>query len=430
MTILYTNPKDLSVKIRAGRLTIYMLVTISTILSFGYWYHLSNLENQQPETLFWTIVLWATVCSGVAIDIARTVVLVFFRHLIIYFILTSFSVLSVLSVYLILDNKLEVTLKKGSDDYKDNRDAKLKAEENAAKYAHMTGVTLAELQAERQANIDRAGSNKARRKSGATYQEYVLKNKEIDQRIEDLKDYNAAINTTKAKKKDMDNSDSGLDNNPLMSKIALITGIAKGFLVMLLYAAISITLEWASWYLGGEIKKIKEFATLTRLQILDKQVQAEMGYSLAHVRKRDYEMLVDMQTDQELLNREMLMIKKARLKKLEDMEKEGFRGDAKETRERIVNIQDRMQANNDEAGELDLEGYTLEELNQRVKDYKQSATSSNRTCPACHGDFEPLHYQQYFCTPEHRNQFNKHKRRASRGKNGALTTEPEKTDVS
>jgi len=125
--------------------------------------------------------------------------------------------------------------------------------------------------------------------------------------------------------------------------------------------------------------------------------------------------VIDAQLDQKQADIEIMNLRKLRLD-----DQSGKKLSSGDVSSKIRDIRANQKNNHQDAigastvaGELDLEGYTLEQLDNRRKE-NIALKSNNPICPACNTAFQRVSKQDIYCCPAHRTEFNNQIRRLRR----------------
>jgi len=326
-------------------------------------------------------------------------------------------VLTMMGSYAILDQNRSNTLKQSSDSYQDSRATRNQAKGELAKYAYLSGTTMAQLQKEQQANIDRAGSNRARRKSGASYQEFKAKQADIAQRMVGLRAYLSAkaMIDTETEAMTTGSASGGSLSNPLFGKLSEVMGFTVSAITLTFFLAVTILLEVSAYWIGGEVEEYKNHLHLTEAELQDLRNVELFGVSFREIQQNTFKQVIDAQLDQKQADIEIMNLRKLRLD-----DQSGKKLSSGDVSSKIRDIRANQKNNHQDAigastvaGELDLEGYTLEQLDNRRKENVR-LKSDNPLCPACNTPFARVNRQDVYCCPEHNRAFYKQVKRLKR----------------
>jgi hypothetical protein len=417
MIRLYTSPKEMKQKIMVGNLTVWSILLVSLLVSIYYWYQISGITTANEKIgAFEKILLWSSVAIGFLSELVKKVTLSTIRNKKIWVFATIVSIITVMGSFAILDQNRSVALKKGSDFYAGAVGDKKEAQKEMARFAHMEGITMADLDAKEADNVLNGGSNKARNKSKMTYRQFVDKRDEIIQEKKDLRGYLSAKNMVKLAKNDMTGAEgSGVEiSNPLFGQIKTVTGFTISAITLTFFLAVTLLLEISAFYIGGEIQEFKNFLYLTEAELLDIQNMTTFGISFRQIERDKFSRVMDAMRDQTEADALIINMRANRV------DANGNSVGAGEVSQNVRNVRsvaedNHRQARNGQyviAGSLDLEGYTLEELRNRRDNVDMS--SDNPICPACNNSFSRISPQDVFCHPDHRQEFNNQLRRLRR----------------
>jgi len=415
---MYLPPEQMKNTIAVGRLTVGAILIVSLFISIYYWYQIAGVESMKQElSLFEKMMLYSAVATGVLSELVKKVTLSTFRNMQIWLLATVVSVLTMMGSYAILDQNRSNTLKQASDSYQDSRATRNQAKGELAKYAYLSGTTMAQLQKEQQANIDRAGSNRARRKSGASYQEFKAKQADIAQRMAGLRAYLSAkaMIDTETEAMTTGSASGGSLSNPLFGKLSEVMGFTVSAITLTFFLAVTILLEVSAYWIGGEVEEYKNHLHLTEAELQDLRNVELFGVSFREIQQNTFKQVIDAQLDQKQADIEIMNLRKLRLD-----DQSGKKLSSGDVSQKIRGIRANQKNNHQDAigastvaGELDLEGYTLEQLDNRRKE-NIALKSDNPICPACNTAFQRVSKQDVYCCPAHRTEFNNQIRRLRR----------------
>ena len=442
---LYTSPREMKKKIVVGNFTVWSILLVSLMVSIFYWYQISGLTLENEKLgVFEEMMLWSAVAIGFLSELVKKVTLSTFRNKKIWVFATIVSILTVMGSFAILDQSRGASLKKDSDSYKTAVDDKAEAKKEMGRYAHVANKSMESLVALEADNNAKGGSNSARKKSGMTYKQFVSNRARIKQDIQDRKDYESAEAMYNIAKKDMTGSgSSGAEvSNPLFAQIHDVTGFAVNAITLTFFLAVTLLLEISAYYIGGEIEDFKNFLNLTEAELLDIQNMSMFGVSMRSINRDNFARITDAMRDQQEADTLIMQMRLNRTNENGEVVSAGevsgnvrnmrddlarnhrsARGDVAGGGSDAVNNAGDTQNNAEHnhsplrgqyviAGELDLEGYTLEQLKNRRDNVNMS--SENPTCPACMHSYPRLSRNDVFCHPDHRREFNNQIRRLRR----------------
>ena len=416
---LYTSPKEMKHKIMVGNFTVWSILLVSLMVSIFYWYQISGITTADENIgAFEEALLWSAVAIGFLSELVKKVTLSTFRNKKIWVFATIVSIVTVMGSFAILDQNRSVALKKGSDSYATAKDDKATYEKRMGDYANVANKPLQTLLDAETANIKRGGSNSARRQSKMSYQQFVTNRDRIKQDIADRKEYEKAKAMYDLAGDDMTGADgSGVEiSNPLFGQIHTVTGFTISAITLTFFLAVTLLLEISAYYIGGEIQEFKNFLNLTEAELLDIQNISMFGVSMQAIQRDNFAKVTDALKDRKLADQRIIELRASRTG--ENGEQLSSGNVSQQVRdERAVQEDNHRQARVTPyviAGELDLEGYTLEELESRRLNVD---TSTNRpVCPACSTAFDRIHRQDVFCHREHSREFNNQLRRLGRAR--------------
>ena len=414
---MYLPPEQMKNTIGIGRVTVGAILIVSLFISIYYWYQIAGVESLRHDlSLFEKMMLYSAVATGVLSELVKKVTLSTFRNMKIWLLATIVSVLTMMGSYAILDQNRSETLKKSSDSYQDSRATRNQAKGELAKYAYLSGTTMEQLQAEQQANIDRAGSNRARKKSGASYQEFKAKQADIAKRMTDLRSYLSAKSMVDNETESMTTGGGGgALSNPLFGKMSEVMGFTISAITLSFFLSVTILLEVSAYWIGGEVEQYKNHLHLTEAELQDLRNVELFGVSFREIQQNTFKQVMDAQLDQKQADNEIMKLRKMRID-----DQSGSKLSSGDVSNKIRGIRANQKDNHRDAigastvaGELDLEGHTLEALDNRRKE-NLALKSDNPICPACNTAFDRVSKQDVYCCPAHRTEFNNQIRRLRR----------------
>ncbi len=418
---LYTSPKEMKHKIRVGNFTVWLILLVSLMVSLFYWYQISGLTLENEKLgLFEELMLWSAVAIGFLSELVKKVTLSTFRNKKLWIYATLVSILTVMGSFALLDQSRTTALTKGSDSYKTAKDDKKEAKLALKDYAHMKGITLKQLDKKEADNFMRGGSNKERVASKMTYRQFLEKGKEIAKEKVALREYLKLKNMVELAEDEMTGSSGGTGaevSNPLFSQIKTVTEFSVSAITLTFFLAVTLLLEISAYYIGGEIQEFKNFLNLTEAELLDIQNISMFGVSMQAIQRENFARVADALRDRQLADQRIIDL---RANRVNDNGKKMTAGETSQAvrEERTTQEDNHQQAKAAQyviAGSLDVEGQTLEALNQRRSDADDNKQSNTPVCPACSTAFPRINRQDIFCHPDHRREFNNQIRRLTRG---------------
>ena len=448
---LYISPKEMKKKIVVGNFTVWSILLVSLMVSIFYWYQISGLTLENEKlSVFEELMLWSAVAIGFLSELVKKVTLSTFRNKKIWVFATIVSILTVMGSFAILDQSRNASLNRSSDSYQTSVDDKADAKKEMAKYPRVANKSMESLEALLADNKAKGGTNKARRKSGMTYRQFVNNRQKIEKDMVDRGSYESAEALYDMAKKELSGSggSSGAEvSNPLFAQVHDVTGFAVNAITLTFFLAVTLLLEISAYYIGGEIEHFKNFLNLTEAELLDMEVISMFGVSMRSIDRDKFARISDAMRDRQEAD-EMIMDMRAN--------RTNVRGEAVsawEVASNVRGVRDDLERNdrsvrgetvseggessngsngsNTEqsgsgsgdsnsstggqyviAGSLDLEGHTLERLTGRRTSVDRN--SDNPVCPACMHSFPRLSRNDVFCHPDHRREFNNQIRRLRR----------------
>lgn len=414
---LYTSPKEMKHKIMVGNLTVWSILLVSLMVSIFYWYQISGITTAGEDIgAFEEALLWSAVAIGFLSELVKKVTLSTFRNKKIWVFATIVSIVTVMGSFAILDQNRSVALKKGSDSYATAKDDKATYKKLMGSYANVANKPLPSLLDAETANIEKGGSNSARRKSKMSYQQFVTSRDRIKQDIADRKEYDKAKAMYDLAGNDMTGADgSGVEiSNPLFGQIHTVTGFTINAITLTFFLAVTLLLEISAYYIGGEIQQFKNFLNLTEAELLDIQNISMFGISMQDINRDNFARVTDALKDRQLADQRIVELRASRIGANGSQLSSG--NVSQQVRdERATQEDNHRQARASQyviAGVLDLEGHSLGELQARRAGVDMS--SQMPICPACSTGFQRISRQDVFCHPDHRREFNNQIRRLGR----------------
>lgn len=192
---------------------------------------------------------------------------------------TVVSVFTLAGMLSILDSNKEASLVKNSDNYKTAQVRKENALDTASRWAFASKYNLDTLNS----NLVELSAIRERRE--ISYQAYLTEKLIIKDKIKARKNYESALNTQELAGGLMvqNATDTRISTNPFLSHVSDTTGFKASLLKMVFYLAVTMLLEWAAWFLGGEVTKIEELLRTTKRQRLEMKNKKEFGATFEEV---------------------------------------------------------------------------------------------------------------------------------------------------
>ena len=254
-----------------GKSTINTILLVSLFGSLGFWYvlGLSAVYN----TGFMAVIAFSILGIGLCSELVKKVTLSLFRNRAIWLGATIVSIITMAGMLSILDNNKAKSLLEDSDDYKTAQIRKENALNTASRWAYASNYNLDSLNAE----LVELSARRERRE--IRYQAYLTEKRVIKNKIKARQNYESALNTQKLASGLIKNSTTGVSTstNPFLSNVADNTGFKSSLLKMVFYLAVTTLLEWAAWFLGGEVAKIENILRTTKKQRLEQQNKKVFG---------------------------------------------------------------------------------------------------------------------------------------------------------
>lgn len=269
-----------------GSAFVNLVLVVSVVVSISYWFILSGLNEATEHTLLAAITLYSIIALGLCAELTKKVSITYFKHKGLWITATLVSIITVMGALAITESNKQAALTKASDSYQVQQAASKDALNQMSQYAHAASYNMEDLEKQLQANINRAGSGKARRASGATYQEFVSKRTSINKKIADLQQYQAGASMSQVSAEAMAGGASTNNNtsaNPLLANMATELNLDAKVLINVFYLAVTILLEFAAFYVGGQVTKLKDERDLSEQELLEKQNLRVFGHTMASV---------------------------------------------------------------------------------------------------------------------------------------------------
>ncbi len=270
------TPEELKNRVFIGKSVINLILAVSLVSSMGFWYVLGL--DASTSTGFLALISFSIIGLGLASEVVKKVTLTLFRNRTIWLSATIVSILTVAGMLSILDNNKELSLLHSSDGYKEAQTQQKTAFNEAKQWAWASGYSLDSLNTE----LVELTAKRERREIG--YQSYLAEKRAIQDKIRGVKSYQSALNTQTLASGVMANkSNTATTTNPLLSNIATQTGATFSLLKMLFYLFVTVFLEYAAWFLGGEIEKIENYIRTSEKERLEQMNRATFGSSYEEV---------------------------------------------------------------------------------------------------------------------------------------------------
>ena len=277
--MLDSNTKEMKSKATVGSITVWGILLVSLAATLAYWYVLAGLETATGLSSMWMTLLWVSVAVGLVAEVIKKVTLSTFRNKNIWLAATVVSVLTVIGTYSILNQARQNDLVKQSDSYQDSRATKKAADFLASQYAYAAGYDLEAMEQE----LDQVIVDRDNRK--IKYNTYLSRKKALEEKIEAKRNYDSAVGTSNIATANMSTGGSDSSSNPLLSSLASVLSLSEGLITMLFYLFVTILLEVAAFWIGGEVEKIKQHMKLTEAELLDMKNQELFGFSVRDVQR-------------------------------------------------------------------------------------------------------------------------------------------------
>ena len=294
--------KDARQKIMVGNLSVYLILAVSLGASIAYWYILSGAGSSHNTSLFWQTIIWLIVAVGMVAELIKKLTISLFRNKAIWLVSTLVSVLTVMGTYSILDNDKQNQLIKQSDSYQMAKGQKENALKKQSQYAYAKNFSIEVLE-------------KKKRIAGNKHYWGAFNQAKKD--IEAKRQYDSAVNTLRLSNNNMENSDAGnASSNPLLSNIANIMGISPNLLKTIFYLIVTLLLEVAAFWIGGEVGKLQNRLKLTEAEILDLKIRSTFGFSVKEINPVLFSNVVTAETERVQAEKQIEKLRKTNRKKL------------------------------------------------------------------------------------------------------------------
>ena len=312
--MLDSNTKEMKSKATVGSITVWGILLVSLAATLAYWYVLAGLETATGLSSMWMTLLWVSVAVGLVAEVIKKVTLSTFRNKNIWLAATVVSVLTVIGTYSILNQARQNDLVKQSDSYQDSRATKKAADFLASQYAYAAGYDLEAMERE----LDQVIVDRDNRK--IKYNTYLSRKKALEEKIAAKRNYDSAVGTSNIATANMSTGGSDSSSNPLLSSLASVFSLSEGLITMLFYLFVTILLEVAAFWIGGEVEKIKQHMKLTEAELLDMKNQELFGFSVRDVQRDLFDRV--RRSQQDAINAEYEVQQIRRTRKDEDSGKQ------------------------------------------------------------------------------------------------------------
>ena len=294
---LFKTPHELQKRAFIGKSAINIILFVSLISTMGYWYVLGLQAS--TATGFWAVLAFSIIGIGLVTEFVKKITLSLFRHRGIWFGATIVSVATIMGTLSIIDNNKESGLIKSSSEYRLAQARQENAFNSASQWAWAGGFSLAQL------NKDLVNVTAKRERREIGYQAYLAEKRAIHEKINAKRNYDSSLNMQTMAGSIMANGSSlTTSSNPMLYNIATATGVTAAVLKTIFYLAVTLLLEFAAWFLGGEVEKINNQLTMTKAQLLDAQNMDMFGVSVASVNQFAYADTLQFEEQQRIANEE------------------------------------------------------------------------------------------------------------------------------
>jgi hypothetical protein len=320
-----------------------------------------------------------------------------------------------MGTYAILDQDRKNRLQAGSISHKSEVQANADNQQTIKDTRHAANYDIKKLEAEQAENLKQyRGKNNNYKKSL-----YDSIKADLDQKIKDYNTYYSAIAAQKGLKQTVNSGGGDVVTNPLLDNVAkLIANGQTNLVVMAFYLAVTVLLEWAAYTLGGRVEAIDVYIQNVESHIADLTNMRVFGMSMKQVNLDVAKGAIHSQRQRIQFDKEM---KRA---VLEQTDEDGKSLSLDETNSYVDGLKKKASGlgasgdstvDSSKASDLDLEGYTLDELTNRRDEYKK-APEGSRLCPACHAQVPNVKGQFYCTNSNHQAEFNNQLKRLKRAK--------------
>lgn len=254
-----------------GKSTINTILLVSLFCSLGFWYVLGL--NAVYSTGFMAVIAFSILGIGLCSELVKKVTLSLFRNRAIWLGATIVSIITMAGMLSILDTNKAKSLLENSDDYKTAQVQKKTALNTASHWSFASKYNLDNL------NTELVDLSSRREKREISYQSYLTAKQIIKDKIKARQNYESALNTQELANGLVKSSTTGTSTstNPFLTNVAYTTGFESSLLKMVFYLAVTTLLEWAAWFLGGEVSKIENILRTTKKQRLEQQNKKVFG---------------------------------------------------------------------------------------------------------------------------------------------------------
>ena len=299
---LFKTPHELQKRAFIGKSAINIILFVSLISTMGYWYVLGLQASN--ATGFWALLAFSIIGIGLVTEFVKKITLSLFRHRGIWLGATMVSVATIMGTLSIIDNNKESGLIKSSSEYRMAQARQENAFNAASKWAWAGGFNLDQL------NNDLINITAKRERREIGYQAYLAEKRAIHEKINAKRNYDSSLNMQTMAGAIMANGSSlTTSSNPMLYNIATATGVTAAVLKTIFYLAVTLLLEFAAWFLGGEVEKINNQLTMTKAQLLDAQNMDMFGVSVASVNQFAYADTLRFEAEQQAANAELEQIR-------------------------------------------------------------------------------------------------------------------------
>jgi hypothetical protein len=413
--MMFRTPKQIQADISIGVFLVWIGIIATAAGSFLYWgsttmtFDSSYMDQQNVMT---KLSLYGLLLLAFVIEAYKKAVLGTFQHRGMWYWLVFASVLTSVGGTMITNQTRQNVLTKSSDSYKDNKTALADAKTERSKYARCSSMSLDDLDARLTSNSTNV-PRKANGKKDWTKFNSVKSKVAIDKQC--LLDYQRADAAVVIAEADLTNSKgsgaggAATSSDPLMYSIHEMIGTAENVLVMLFYILVTVLVEAVTYYIGGQVQRLKREKTLTANQIMVINVKENMGIDLLAIQDGIVENSLD--------NEMQYQLDEEKKKLMFDIKRQEMLNQIDVDRELVMANASNISGSSgvSYAGPVnngDVDGFTRDELIARRDRYKVMALG-DRLCPYCHGNV-PVNTGTFYCNPSHQTEFNNVLRRLQR----------------
>lgn len=400
----FEPPKRVQNRIKAGSALVWLFALISMGVTLYYWYQLSGLEYRKDVQLVKFIILWLSVALGFALELAKIYFIFVGGYKKLWISAVIISVITVMGSYSILNQDRQNIMTKQSDTYKDARTAREGARKEVSQYAYIANTTLADLKAELQDNINKGGSNGARRRSGMSYQSFIANRADINKRISDRRKYDSANATLINENKAMQEQGLGGSSNPLFNSIGAIfandakqTAKIEGGILILFFFSTTVLAEIFAYFIGEKVRTEQEATFLTNAQVQDLKNKELFGIGVSEMMPEHFARLNDAQRDkseaEEVIQQMRLTRQDASGNTLTPTQI------AQETRTTRTQLElSSSNARKHSRSNSNTGASAISAIKQRYIDAKAVSKGNLMICPTCEKEFIKPHHRTIFCS--------------------------------